>query len=733
MTARLNFPFYKQLDAMDCGPTCIKMIAQYYGRDYSIQYLRDQSYISREGVSLNGIICAAENIGMRSMPVKVPFQESSIDEASLADAPLPCIVHWNQNHFVVVYKIKKNHVWISDPAAGKVKLKSNEFKNKWISDGDEGVALLMEPSPEFYNLDGVKMNKSGFGYLFKYLRPYKQLIFQLIQGLLLGSLFQLTFPFLTQSIVDFGIQNQNIGFIYLILVGQLMLFLSQTSVNFIQSWIILHIGTRINVNLISDFLIKLMRLPIGFFDSKMIGDLLQRIGDHRRIENFLTTTTLSFVFSIFNLIAFGIVLLFYNNLIFSVFVTSSFFYFGWLLIFLKKRREVDYMRFQQLSENQSNLIELIQGMQEIKLQNSQIKRRTKWSHIQGRLFRANIKALSITQYQDVGARFITQFKDILISFIAAKAVIEGSMTLGMMLAVQYIIGQLNSPLEQMVRFLRVAQDAKISLERLGEIHNKDEEEDTGEQKIGKIPSNGDIQIENVSFKYNPLSEPVLEDINLTIPRGKVTAIVGTSGSGKTTLVKLLLGFYEPSAGAVKVGGIHLSNIHNLSWRRSCGAVMQDGFIFSDTIANNISESADFVDRDRLLHAVKSANIQEFIEGLPIGYNTMVGSKGNGISQGQKQRLLIARAIYKDPEFIFFDEATNALDAKNERVILENLDEFFKGRSVIVVAHRLSTVKNADQIVVLERGKIIEKGTHQELVNNKGAYFRLVKDQLELGN
>ncbi len=729
---RLKFPFYKQLDAMDCGPTSLRMIAQHYGRSYSLQYLREHSYIDREGVSLQGIIEAAEHIGMRTMAVKLPFNSDSDDEADLQDAPLPCIAHWNQKHFVVIYKIKRNTIWIADPAAGKFKLKLKDFEKSWISDNNRGIVLLLEPTPDFYTVEGEELNKSGFSYLFKYLKPYKTLIAQLCLGLLLGSIFQLTFPFLTQSIVDFGIQNQNIGFIYLILIAQLMLFLSQTSVGLIQSWIILHMGTRINVNLISDFLYKMMRLPIGFFDAKMVGDLLQRIGDHRRIETFLTNSTLNVIFSVFNLFAFGIVLFIYNITIFLIFFVASILYIIWIVLFLKKREEIDYLRFQQLADNQSNIIELIQGMQEIKLQNSQYKRRSSWTNIQAKLFRANIKSLTITQYQDAGAKFINQFKDILISFIAAKAVIDGQMTLGMMLAVQYIIGQLNAPLEQLITFTRNAQDARISMERLGEIHNKEDEEESGTQKIMDIPD-GDVVIEDLSFQYNKLSDMVLNNINLTVPEGKITAIVGASGCGKTTLVKLMLGFYPPTKGAIKVGGIQLSNIRNRAWRHNCGAVMQEGFIFSDTIANNIAESEDTVNREKLLKSVQTANIQEFIESMPLGYNTMIGAKGNGISQGQKQRLLIARAVYKNPDFLFFDEATSALDANNEKVIMENLDAFFKGRTVVVVAHRLSTVKNADQIIVLDKGSIIEQGTHLELVEKKGAYFKLVKNQLELGN
>lgn len=727
-----RFPFYRQLDQMDCGPTCLQMIAKFYGRTYALSYLRDHSYIDREGVSVRGISEAAEHIGMRTLAVKVPFKTTSEEEADLLSVPLPCIAHWQQKHFLVIYKVSEKYVWVADPAKSKLRLSRKEFERNWISDQNMGVLLLMEPSPDFYQQDDEPIKKTGLGFLFRYLTPYKRLISQLGLGLVLASIFQLIFPFLTQAIVDVGIENQNIGFIYLILLAQLMLFLSQTAVSAIQSWILLHIGTRVNVNLLSDFLIKLMKLPIGFFDSKMIGDLLQRINDHRRVEEFLTNSTLITLFSFVNLVVFSIVLLIYNGLIFSIFVGASILYIGWILVFLQKRREIDFLNFEQLSDNRSTLIELIQGMQEIKLQNSEKKRRWQWANIQARLFRVSIRALTISQYQDIGAGFITQLKDILISFVAAKAVIDGDMTLGMMLAVQYIIGQLNGPLQQMILFIRSGQDAKISMERLGEIHNMEEEELVGENKLNILPEEADIHIEDLHFQYNKLSDPVLKNINVTLPRGKVTAIVGMSGSGKTTLVKLMLGFYQPTSGHIKVGGMHLENINQKMWRDRCGAVMQDGYIFSDTIANNIAESEDLVERGKLLKAVKMANIQSFVENLPLGYNTMVGNRGNGISQGQRQRLLIARAVYKNPEFLFFDEATNALDAKNEKVIMENMNRFFEGRTVVVVAHRLSTVKNADQIIVLDSGRIIEKGTHIELVEQKGAYFKLVQNQLELG-
>ena len=726
-----NFPYYKQLDAADCGATCLRMVARHHGRHYSLEYLRQLTYLDREGVSLMGLTDAAEKVGLRTLGVKTTF--SRLKE----DLPLPCIAHWRQNHFVVVYHISNGKVHVADPAIGKLRLSEQDFRDGWISDVNnyepQGVLLLLETTPEFFEREGEKVSRTGFNFLWNYLRRHKKLLWQLGIGLLLGSIIQLVLPFLMQALVDKGVQLNAPNFIYLILAAQGMLFFSQVTVEFIRGWILLHIGTRVNINLVSDFLLKLMRLPMAFFEAKMTGDLLQRIYDNERIERFLTSSSLITLFSVVSLIVFGIVLLFYSHLIFYIFVVAAILYFGWVILFLQRRRALDYRRFEQMAENQSTLIQMVNGMQEIKLHNAEKQKRWAWERIQARLFRINVRYLATDQIQRAGAAFINEGKNIIISVIAAQAVIDGNMTLGMMLAVQFIIGHMNAPLESLVQFILAAQEAKISLERMDEIHRRPDEEPGDSPKVNVLPSNGDLVVENMSFRYGGPHDPwILRNINLVIPEGKTTAIVGTSGSGKTTLVKLLLNFYQPNEGSTRLGDIPLNNIYNRIWRSRCGVVMQDGFVFFDTIANNIALGEEYVDRRRLLYAAKVANIQSHIESLPLGYNTKIGQDGIGFSQGQRQRMLIARAVYKNPDYFFFDEATNALDAYNEKVIMHNLEHVFRNKTVIIVAHRLSTVRHADNIIVLEKGELVEQGTHEQLTALRGQYFNLVKNQLELG-
>jgi ATP-binding cassette, subfamily B, bacterial len=723
-----KFPFYKQHDRKDCGPTCLRMIAKHYGKSYSLQYIREKSSITREGVSLLGISYAAEKLGFRTVGAKLNFDQ-------LEEIILPCIVHWQFKHFVVVYKIKKNTVYVADPSFGLLTHSVDDFINFWTGNNSKdafGRALLLEPMPRFYQLeeDTPKIGLSFFG---GYFTPYRRYYFQLFLGLLTGMIFSLIFPFLTQAVVDVGINTQNINFVNVILLAQATLALSSTILSFVRSWIFLHISTRINVSIISDYLTKLMSLPISFFETKMIGDIIQRIGDNSTIYSFISGTTLNTVFSFLNLIVFSLIMAYYSMKILIIFFIFSILYGGWVILFMKKRKEFNFKMFEKNSQRQTSIIQMINGIRDIKLFNFETQKRWEWESIQAQSFAINIKQMKLNQIQQVGGFFLDQTKNIFISYLAAKSVISGEMTLGMMLSMQYILGQLNAPISQFIGLINSYQDARISLERLEDVYlRKDEQETSNNNTTELLSKNESIALENLSFGYeNIASRYVIKDLSLIIPEGKITAIVGYSGSGKTTILKLLLRFYEPSEGKIKVGDFDMKSVDVKAWRDKCGVVLQDGYLFADTIASNIAMGDDDITLEKLEYAAKIANIDEYINSLALGYNTILGTEGTGISQGQRQRILIARAIYKDPKYIFFDEATNSLDTNNEKKIVENLDSFFKGRTVVVIAHRLSTVKNADQIVVLDKGGIIEKGSHTELIRNKGSYYELVKNQLDL--
>ena len=725
-----------QHDSMQCGIACLQMVCKYFGREYSLDSLSKLCFATTEGVSMLGINEAANTLGLHTISARVTT-------TMLGKAPLPSILHWDQNHFVVLYKVKKGKkFYVADPGKGLVTYGLDEFKQHWISTKsngeDKGIAMFLETTPAFFTYkmedeEHIK-EKRSFRFLLGYVRKYRKYFGQIILGLVVGSLLQLVLPFLTQSIVDVGIKNQDIGFVWLILLGQLMLTISRTAIDFIRRWLLLHISLRINISLVSDFFIKLLKLPMSFFDTKLMGDLMQRMNDHTRVNNFLTQQTLNITFAVLTFVVFSVVLFFYNKLVFTIFLLGSILYGAWMTLFLKRRKVLDYELFEQQAINNNKTYEFITSMQEIKLQDCEQRRRWEWEDTQADLFGVQMKSLKLQQTQEAGSIFINEVKNIIITVVAATAVIHGQMTLGMMLAVQYIIGQLNSPVEQLMNFFYSLQDVKISLERINEIHQMDDENGkVGLQTSIEDKSEG-IDIKNIMFKYDPHAlRKTIDDVNIHIPQGKVTAIVGASGSGKTTLIRLMLGYYPVLEGKINIGNTDINKLNKKWWRRQCGVVMQDGVIFSESIARNIAVDDGDIDKERLLKAAEIACIKDYVMALPLKFNTKIGRDGVGLSQGQKQRILIARAVYKNPDYIFLDEATNSLDANNERSIVENLDKFYKGKTVVIVAHRLSTVKNADQIVVIDQGKVVEIGNHESLTAKRGAYYNLVKNQLELGN
>lgn len=681
-----------------------------------------------------GISEAAEYIGFETAAVKITFKQLS------EEGVFPCILHWNQKHFVVCYGIEKCRyggykIHISDPASQRLTYTKDEFERCWIgpNNGNDcyGVALMLEPGEKFGKVpEERKKNGLCIRSFWGYLTPYRSMIGQLMLAMLVGSLIQLVLPFLSQAMVDQGINGRDMDIITMILMAQLFFFMSTLSIDYIRSWITLHMNTRIDISLIADFLIKLTAMPLQFFDSRMTGDILQRIGDHGRIKNFLLGNSIRIVFSMINFLVYLCILAYYNMTVLGIFVAGNALYVAWVSFFMRYRRELDIKRFSQSAIEQSKMIQLVQGMQDIKLNNCERQKRWEWERIQVQLFKIGLDGLRIEQIQQSGSVFFTQTTHILIYYIAARAVVEGGMTLGMMMSLSYIIGQVSAPISEFIGFARGFQDAKISLERLNEVHSQDDEETGIEVKRTELPYDRDIEIEHLSFSYNGSEQELaLKDISLHIPAHKVTAIVGESGCGKTTLVKLLQGFYDPTRGSIRVGGTALSDINPHVWRASTGSVMQDSFIFSDSIADNIAVNAEESDRERIKYAGRIARIDDFVASLPLGYDTVIGMEGKGISQGQRQRILIARAVYKNPEYIFLDEATNSLDAINEAAIMDNLQKFYEGRTVVISAHRLSTIREADQIVVMEKGEIVERGKHQELLERKGVYYELVRNQI----
>lgn len=733
--------FVPQHDQMDCGPACLSMVASYFSKNYSLSYLREHSFLTREGVSLLGISDASKTIGFETYSAKFTIVELMNNKNSF-----PCILHWNQNHFVVLRKTTKGLFsnaycfYIADPAHGFIKLSEETFKKSWYSNNNQGIALFLNPTENFYKKEPPKVDGLSVKYLFNYLKPYKKQLIKMFMLLLAGSILTFIFPFLTEALIDKGVNAKNIHFIFIILLAQLGVFFGSITIEIFRNWIMLYVGTHVSISIISDFLKKMLRLPIKFFDTKTMGDFNQRIQDNNRIEDFLTSQSLTTFFSIITFSVFFVVLWYYDFKILLVYLILTFVSIFWSFYWLKKRKILDYFRFQQRSENQESIYEMLNGVTEMKLNQFEDFKRKEWENIQQKLFRINIRILKLDQLQLSGFEFLNQLKNILVTFLVATYVVQGQMTLGALLSVSYIIGQMNSPVNQLVNFFRSLQDAKLSLERLNEIQNHETEEQENQKSILTTPNfqkNGikrGIRLLDLSFQYEgPKSPYVLKHINLSIPEGKITAIVGASGSGKTTLMKLLLRFYNPTQGKIFYNHNNILDLSPKSIRKNCGVVMQEGYIFSDTIERNIATGDEKINYKMLNRSINIANIDGFIESLPLKLKTKIGASGNGMSGGQKQRILIARAVYKSPHYIFFDEATSALDAENEKIIHNNLHEFFKGKTVVIIAHRLSTVKNADQIIVLKNGKVAEQGNHRELVKNKSDYYYLVKNQLELGS
>lgn len=727
----MSFKHYLQYDTMDCGPTCLKMVARYYGRILSIDTLREKTGLNKNGVSLFNISEAAEKIGFTPNGVIVTLEQLK------NEVTLPAILHWTQNHFVVLYKISRSTVYIADPGQGKKEYSRQEFLKHWVSVQDKdinaGVVLILEPNATFYETkdDPHQKETGSIGFLMKYYRRYKRDLFYVALAISISSFLQFFFPFLTQAIVDKGIIPKNSSIVVILLVAQLVLLAGRLFIEYIRSWFLLFINSRINISILSDYIIKLMRLPVSYFDTRRTGDILQRINDHQRIQDFMTGAALEMIFSIATVVVLSITLLFYSVAIFAVFFIASSLYIAWTLYLLRYNKSLNYKRFELGAQNQTQTLQIINGIQDIKLYNGERSKRWGWEKVQAKLFKLNIKYLKFNQIQQSGSFILNEGKNIVITFFAAMNVINGSFTLGMMLAVQAIVGQLNGPISLLINLIQQWSNTKLSLNRLNEIHNLQDEEPNNDQSITSLGHWNTINVEHLNFAYPGSQELVLNEVSLRICRGKTTAIVGSSGSGKTTLIKLLLKFYESYEGCISIGLRSMKEISPKVWRNQCGAVMQENFIFSDSIARNITLGEEVIDYQKLNSAIESASLKEFIDSMPLGYNTLIGAEGIGVSQGQRQRILIARAIYKSPEIIFFDEATNALDATNETAIVRNLERFLHGKTAVIVAHRLNTVKNADNIIVLEKGKVVEMGTHQELVKSKGNYFRLVKDQLEL--
>lgn len=725
----MKLRYTRQFDQMDCGPACIRMVASAFGKEYPLSYLRTLAHLTREGVSVAGIRDALREIGMESGTFELTLEQLR------TRCPLPAILHWEQNHFVVLYDVKRSRwrgrwkYYVANPAYGKHAFSEESFAHFWLN-GERGVAVAVDPTQAFYDKKPVKEKHSFVRFARKYVWPFRWEMSQSAFGMLFGILLSLVTPFLTQAMVDDGIGLRDMGLIVSIMMAQIFIFVGTFSMGLISSWVSLYMTTRINIHILSDYLTKLLHLPMTFFETKSVGDYQQRLGDHGRLQSFVTYSTLQTFFSLVSAPFYLAIIGWYSPVILVAYLFLTGLSTAWMTYFFRRRKALDYEQFKISAENQNKQYELMSGITDIKLNAYEDYKLDEWRELQERQYRMSQKTLKLGQIQSTGFTVIGQLRNIFITCWIAAEVVDGNLTLGMMMSISTIIGQVNGPLSQLIGFLQQFQDAKISLERSEEVHLC-KDEDSRLQTAVPAAAPLDIEVRHLTFSYTGrIGQPALEDVSFTIPAGRMTAIVGESGSGKTTLMKLLLKFYAPTGGDILLGGRPLADYTAKSMRQASGIVMQDNFIFSDTVRRNIL-LGEPEDNARLARAVEMACLTDYVEKQPLGLETKVGSEGISVSGGEKQRMMIARAIYKDPQYLMLDEATSSLDAENERRITETLDRHFRGRTRIVIAHRLSTVKNADQIVVLRKGRVVECGTHAELVAQRGYYYELIQNQLEL--
>lgn len=732
----MKYRVIMQHDSMQCGAACLLSVCHFYGRSgMSLEQMTEMCGVGRDGVSIYDLNKAARRLGFETLCAKLTLSD-------LLDITLPCILFWNASHFVVLFEARGGRYVIGDPALGVVERSEAEVSQAWLAADDDdgvlrGVVLGLSPTDDFScggdcGVQSLSLRKS-LPSLWTYVRPHRWCIAQLAAGLAFGCVVQLILPFLSQAVVDVGVGLRDVGSLWTLVIAQMALMLGRAAAGFVRSWILLRIGTRVNIAMVSDFLAKLMRLPMTFFDKKLTGDILQRMGDYSRVRDFFTSQALDALFALSSVAVFAFVLGCYSLRLFAVFLVGSLAHAAWLSFFMRRRRVLDYELFRRQALCSNKTLECVSSLHEVKLQGCGARRRAEWEASQEALVSTQAQSLALSQRQEAGSVVIAEGKNIVMTLCSATAVMSGDMTMGMMLATQFIAGQLVSPIERLTRFAYAAQDVRVSLERILSVSRMPDEDDGRNASPVDVDWRLGVEFRHVSFAYSPseCGHPAVDDVSLYFPSGKVTAIVGASGSGKSTLIKLLLGFFEPQEGDVSVGGVELSSLPMEWWRGQCGIVMQDGVIFSDSVARNIAMADDEPDMRRVREAARLACADGFISDLHAAFETKIGAEGQQLSKGQAQRILLARAVYRNPSLLILDEATNSLDTVSERRIVDNLASFCAGRTTIVIAHRLSTVRNADNIIVMSGGRVVERGTHNELAKLHGYYYELIKNQLDI--